>query len=206
MKTSALVLGGLLGLGPMSSCGDEVKRTLFGENPIEPPVPVVADTRPAPSAPPPEDPDPRLLYRLPDGSQASLEYAEAKQMIEQGRLSTARLRLYAKVMSPSGTVDEANLLVELCTRQDDAECVAEARARAKGQGMVDETQVFAKLREMAEKKPRDVEKQLLPRLAQGSLAPEELEILALACKKTRNKECSKNVQAILDMSNESAEP
>lgn len=168
------------------SCADEFKSLIFGTNPIEEaPVIASAQATPLPSLPPePERADPRAIYKLPNGGEASYEYAEAKRLMSVGRLMAAGMILTSKALGETGTADELDLLIELCTRQEEEACVASATAKKKGLGGD-----LDSLRKLAKSSPENARTLLLPRLQSGELSAAEAEILAGACAKLRDKEC-----------------
>lgn len=176
----------LLVLGPFSDCLDEARTLVLGTNPIEerPVVLASASAAPSASAAEPERADPRTVFKLPSGEEASYEYAEAKRLMVGGRLVAAALIITPKALGETGTKDELDLLAELCEKREDKDCMAKVAARRKGASAgVDD------LRKLAKSSPEDARTLLLPRLQSGEISAEEAEILAGVCAKLRDKEC-----------------
>lgn len=189
---------GLLGvvlLGTLTGC-DDVKEFLFGKKPIED-KPVVLDS--SPSAPAsqtntsPGEPDPRLTIKLPNGGEASYEYAEAKRLMDRGQFMASSFVLMPKALGTTGTEDELNLLADLCQRRGDADCLANVKAhknglRGAGGASMDE------LRKLGKKSPEDLRNLLMPRLEGGTITAEQVDLLGECCKKLHDKQCQSMVE------------
>lgn len=191
----SLVLLALGSFGPFSSCTD-FKEFLFGQKPIED-KPVVLDS--SPSAPAsqtntsPGEPDPRIAIKLPNGGEASFEYAEAKRLMNRGQFMAASFVLMPKALNEGGTEDELSLLAELCQKRGDTDCLASVKAhknglKGAGGASMDE------LRKLAKKSPEDVRNLLMPRIEAGTITDEQLQLLGECCKKTRDKQCESMVE------------
>ena len=185
----------LLALGPFSSCED-FRELLVGTKPIED-KPVVLDSAPAASAlaaAAPAEPDPRLAIKLPNGGEASYEYAEARRLMTRGQLSAASFVLTPKAMGPTGTADELDLLAELCQKRDDRACVVEAAAHRKGLGDVAGASIDD-LKKLAKKSPADARALLMQRLEVGTITADQVAVLGDACHTLRDKACESMVKA-----------
>lgn len=187
-------MAALLSFGSTSSC-DDAKEFVFGKKPIED-RPVVLNTAPAAASQTntsPGEPDPRIAIKLPNGGEASYEYAEAKRLMGRGQLMAASFVLMPKALNEAGTEDELNLLAELCRKREDTDCLATVKAHksglrgAGGASMGD-------LRKLAKKSPEDVRNLLMPRLEAGTITDEQVQLLGEVCKKTRDKPCESMVE------------
>lgn len=182
-------------VGPFSSCAD-VRELVLGTKPIEE-KPVVLDSAPAPSRAldMQGEPDPRLSIRLPNGGEASYEYAEAKRRMDRGQFTAASLVLMSKALSDSGTEDELNLLGELCAKRSDPECSATVQAHKKGLKNAGGASV-EDLKKLAKKSPEAARALLMPRLEAGTITREQIDVLGDACKSLKDKPCQSMVESI----------
>lgn len=184
----------LASVGPFSSC-DDVKDLFLGTKPIEDkPIAVAAPAAAASETnTSPGEPDPRLAIKLPNGGEASYEYAEAKRLMNRGQLMAASFVIMPKALADTGTVDELDLLAELCKKREDSECVATVKARKsglKGAGGAS----LDELHKLAKKSPEDLRNLLMPRLENGTITPEQVALLGEVCHKLREKECESMVE------------
>lgn len=193
MSQAALVALALL--GPFSSC-EEFREFVLGTQPIED-KPVVLDSAPAASLTQtsPGEPDPRIAIKLPNGGEASYEYAEAKRLMNRGQFTAASFVIMPKALSESGTEDELNLLGDLCVKREDADCTANVQAHKKGlkgagAASLDE------LKKLAKRSPEAARALLMPRLEAGTITREQIDVLGDACKSLRDKPCQSMVESI----------
>lgn len=188
---AAIVAVGLL--GPFSSCED-FRELVLGIKPIEE-KPIVLDSAPAASQTQtsPGEPDPRIAIKLPSGSEASYEYAEAKRLTNRGQFTAASFVIMPKALSESGTADELKLLADLCVKREDADCSANVQAHKKGlKGVAS----IDELKKLAKKSPEAARALLMPRLESGHITREQIDVLGDACKSLKDKPCQSMVESI----------
>ena len=180
--------------GPFSSCND-LEEFLLGTKPIEE-KPAAVELPSAPASQTntsPGEPDPRLAIKLPSGGEASFEYAEARRLMNRGQLMAASFVIMPKALSDTGTTDELDLLAELCTKREDSECVATVKAHKNGLRGAGKASL-EDLRKLAKKSPEDLRNLLMPRLENGTITAEQVELLGEVCHKLREKQCESMVE------------
>lgn len=197
MKAHVFAAVGLLALPPMCSSKDgdvdptsvPIESTLTGPD-AAPKVMVKAQPVTAFSdAGAPDDKSP---------------YEQAKEYHARGQNWVARLLVEKQALSPAGTKDEAELLLEICKAQGDAACVQECAHKlgrkiafdggvAPGPAISNEhpqETPFSKARDLhLKKKLKEARAILEPRVIDGKAAPEETKLLLQICTTQNDKMC-----------------
>jgi hypothetical protein len=157
------------------------------------------ETIPTLQAPPPPPPSPTsnlapipprtatIPMKLPDGGVASIEYTEAYQSKAAGQNIRAHLLLEPKAFSESGTKDEQRLLREICTEQEDVDCIDQCNAYLSGKPY---ESIYDKAARISAKDPKTARKLLLERQKKVGLAQKEKELLQGVCKTLKDPTCS----------------
>jgi hypothetical protein len=103
-------------------------------------------------------------------------YEQSVQYEASGQLWMARLVLESQALSPSGTRDEAELLLRICMRQPDDACVEACRKK------------LGRPPREADRE-EDNRKKLEPKVLDGKASKEEIRRLRAACAKQGDRMC-----------------
>jgi hypothetical protein len=189
-RTALSVARTLSFLALVSGCA-KVRAFLLGDPEAIPTV----QLPPLPPPPPtvlvaPERPKPRAPVKLEDGSLASTEYLDARDYKASGQIWKARLTLEPRALAVTGTPNEIKLLHDICTVQNDQDCIEACTTRLSGKGV---ESVFERAKKLGLKDPRGAKALLIKKFDGGGLDDAEFEYLRNLCTRTKDAACLKEI-------------